>query len=357
MGILSARSVLSLAAMFGIFSAKFIRDKACRFILRHRADTSRVGTHIRNQTLYARTDVNPFIELLSHHHGLTSPEINLICGILLHRGSRIGQRSIASTLFLFDAVDYKVITLEVRKDVFDLVVVRQLHLFTIHTVEAGLKLTSSFLEGSVNRPVFFWFKGINFILPVDNQLECDRLHPTSRQAFFDFLPENRRNGITNQAIQNSASLLRIDQIHINLAWLFKSILDRIFGNFIEDDTVFLFLIQIQNVSQMPRNSFSFAIRVTCQKDLLSFLRFFFQVINQRTFTTNIDILRLIVILKINGHSRLFQVTNMTDTGQNLVVSSQIFFYCFCLSRRLYDDKIFLGRRLFLCFCYQFRHLL
>ena len=179
MGILSARSVLGLAAMFGIFGAKFIRDKACCFILRHRADTSRVGTHIRNQTLYARTDINPFIELLSHHHGLTSPKINLISGILLHRGSRVGQRSIASTLFLFDTVDCKVITLEVRQDFFDLIVVSQLHLFTIHTIEAGLKLTSSFLEGSVNCPVFFWFEGIDFIFTVDNQLERDRLHPTS----------------------------------------------------------------------------------------------------------------------------------------------------------------------------------
>ena len=90
MGILSARSVLSLTAMFGIFGAKFIRDKACCFILRYWADTSRVGTHIGNKTLYARTDINPFIELLSHHHCLTSPEINLISGILLHRGSRVG---------------------------------------------------------------------------------------------------------------------------------------------------------------------------------------------------------------------------------------------------------------------------
>ena len=40
MSILSARSVLSLAAMFGIFSTKFIRDKACCFILRYWTDTS-----------------------------------------------------------------------------------------------------------------------------------------------------------------------------------------------------------------------------------------------------------------------------------------------------------------------------
>ena len=179
MSILSARSVFGLAAMFRIFSAKFIRDKACCFILRYWTDTSRVSTHIRNQTLYARTDVNPFIALLSQHHGLASTEINLISCILLHRGGRIGQRSIASTLFLFDAVDYKVITLEVRKDVFDLVVVSQLHFFTVHSIEAGLELTSSFLEGSVNCPVFFWFEGIDFIFPVDNQLECNRLNPTS----------------------------------------------------------------------------------------------------------------------------------------------------------------------------------
>ena len=179
MCILSARSVLSLTAMFRIFSTKFIRDKACCFILRYWTDTSRVGTHIGNKTLYARTDINPLIELLSHHHGLTSPEINLISSILLHRGSRVGQRGIASTLFLFDTVDCKVITLEVRQNFFDIIVVGQLHLFTIHTIKAGLKLTGSFLEGSVNSPVFFWFEGIDFIFPVDNQLERDRLHPTS----------------------------------------------------------------------------------------------------------------------------------------------------------------------------------
>ena len=165
--------------MFRIFSTKFIRNKASCFILRYWADPSRVGTHIGNETLHARADINTFIKLLSYHHGLTSSEINLISGILLHRGSRVGQRSIASTLFLFNAVNCKVISLKMRQDFFDILVIGQLHLLAIHTIKACLELTSPFLEGSVNCPVFFRFEGVDFIFTVDNQLEGDRLHPTS----------------------------------------------------------------------------------------------------------------------------------------------------------------------------------
>ena len=179
MGILGTRSIFHLTAMFRIFSTKFISNKASRFILRYWADPSRVGTHIRNQTLHARADINTFIKLLSYHHGLTSPEINLISGILLHRGSRVGQRSIASTLFLFDTVDSKVITLKMRQDFFDILVVGQLHLLAIHAIKASLELTSPFFEGSVNCPIFFRFEGVDFIFTVDNQLESNGLHPTS----------------------------------------------------------------------------------------------------------------------------------------------------------------------------------
>ncbi|CJG27212.1 Uncharacterised protein [Streptococcus pneumoniae] len=106
----------------------------------------------------------------------------------------------------------------------------------------------------------------------------------------------------------------IDQVHIDLTRFFKSIFDCILGDFIEDHTVGIIFIQVENMGQMPRNRFSFTVRVTREKNFISFFSFFFQVIDKRAFSSDIDILRFIIIFNIDGHTGFLQITDMPDTG-------------------------------------------
>ena len=108
--ILSTRSIFYPAAMLRIVTTKAFIDVACSFILSYRTNTSRIGTHIGNQTLNTCTNIDSFIELLGNHHGFTSTEVNLVSRIHLHRGSGIRKRSVSLAFFLINMIHHKVFT-------------------------------------------------------------------------------------------------------------------------------------------------------------------------------------------------------------------------------------------------------
>ena len=57
------------------------------------------------------------------------------------------------------------------------------------TQEAGVECRGlSGGEIGVNGPVFFFLEGFDFAFAIDNQAECDRLHPSGGKAAADFVP-------------------------------------------------------------------------------------------------------------------------------------------------------------------------
>ncbi|MNM86217.1 hypothetical protein D3C81_983620 [compost metagenome] len=121
-----------------------------------------------------------------------------------------------------------------------------------------------------NAPVFFRNKFGDFVLPIQDDFQRNRLYAAKRHPFFDLLPQQRADLVTNQPIQNPSGLLRVHKIHIDLAWGLERIFHRLLRNFIKYDTACFRLIHVQNVGQMPGNRFAFAIGVSCQIDFFYF---------------------------------------------------------------------------------------
>ena len=115
-----------------------------------------------------------------------------------------------------------------------------------------------------------------------------------------------------------------------------------FGDFIESDTINLFVftfIQFQGVQQMPGNSFSFAVRVGCEKDLVCALCTLADLFDEIALAANVDIVCFKVIFNIHAQRAFGKIAHVTDGCDYLVVGSEIALYGECLGGRLEYDQI------------------
>lgn len=98
--------------------------------------------------------------------------------------------------------------------------------------------------------------------PLDHQPQGRTLDPSGRKARPHGSGKRRGNQISAKAIQNAAAFLRGHQRHINGAGILDSGLNRAFRDFSIGDALCFF--QFQSMGHMPRDSFSFSIRVCGQ---------------------------------------------------------------------------------------------
>jgi len=90
---------------------------------------------------------------------------------------------------------------------------------------------------------------------------------------------------------------------------------------------------------MPGNGLSFAIRVRCQINVPAMVCFLLECLDNVFLVLGIDVFRLEIIIDINAKCLLRQISQMTFRSKDLVIRSENFLYCFCFSRRFYDNKM------------------
>ena len=114
------------------------------------------------------------------------------------------------------------------------------------------------------------------------------------------------------------------------------------GNLIKDNSAGTLIIYAQNISQVPRYCFTFAVRVGCQINLSGILSRLFKVVNDVALATNIYILRCKVIIHINTELTLRQITQMSHRSLDYEALPQILLDGLSLSRRLYQYQLFVS---------------
>src|SRR5439155_14547412 len=98
------------------------------------------------------------------------------------------------------------------------------------------------------------------LFTVDNQPHGDALHAAGAQPGLHFLPEHGRNRVAIQAIEDAATLLRANEILIDVRRVLHRLLDRFFGDLVEDDPLYRHL-RLQNFLEVPADRLALAIRV------------------------------------------------------------------------------------------------
>src|SRR5438067_6460805 len=92
-------------------------------------------------------------------------------------------------------------------------------------------------EVRVKRPIFLLLECLDLAVALNNEAQRDSLHPTCRQAATNFVPEQRRNLIADEAIEHAAGLLRVHQVAIDFVRMFEGIAYGALRDFIEGDAM------------------------------------------------------------------------------------------------------------------------
>src|SRR3954464_6254159 len=125
----------------------------------------------------------------------------------------------------------------------------------------------------VQRPVFNLLESLDLALALHDESESNGLHASGRDAAADLVPEQRRDLISDQAVEHTAGLLRVDEIAIDGARMLKGFLHRSLRDLVEsdamdDDLILAFLllallaveiVAAQFFRQMRGNGLAFAV--------------------------------------------------------------------------------------------------
>ena len=306
--------------------------------------TNAVGTDIGHQTDSPRlAQINAFIKLLHHLHGLGSGKIQLSAGFLLQAGS--GERRLRP-LELFAQFTLRYSKAGVQNTLlggFCLRFVADNGLFAVqqHQLRIAADLASLLgrrFEFGGNIPIFLRDESLDLPLPVHDQTGGYALHTAGRQSLLDLSPKQRADLVAHQTIQCAPRLLRVHPIHINGPGMADRILHGLFGNFMEFDAALLRRINIQHIGQMPGNGLSLAVRVGCEINHVRALGFLADARQNIAPAPNGDILHGKVVAGVYTDLRFRQVADVPLRGFDLIAFPQKFFDGLCLGRRFHDHQ-------------------
>jgi hypothetical protein len=168
-----------------------------------------------------------------------------------------------TTLLLFDFGDDERKFLQLRDDLLRILLVGQVRVVPINLLQLRIEFLSVLGTRRLDGPVLLRLEGANLPLPLDDQAEGDGLHSPGGESGLDAVPEDGAGLVAHQTIENPACLLRLHLVVVNDARFGDGLLDRIFGDLVEQDPVERCL-GIQLVGHVPRDRLTLAIGVRCQ---------------------------------------------------------------------------------------------
>ena len=193
------------------------------------------------------------------------------------------------------------------------------------------------LQQRLDGPVFLRHKCADLVLAVHDQTGCNALHTACGQTALDLAPQERRQLIANDSIENAACLLCIYQIDINIARVLDTRADRLLGDLVKGHAAGIFVLELEQLLDMPRNRFSLAVRVSCEIDEIALADFAADFLDDFIFTLDRHIFRLEIVLDIDAHFLFRQIAQMSHRSLDDIVRTEIFSDRLCLGRGLHDD--------------------
>src|SRR5437868_10896425 len=88
----------------------------------------------------------------------------------------------------------------------------------------------------LQRPVLDWNERLDFALAIDDHAHRHGLHSAGGQAATNLASEESADRVADQAIDDTASLLGIDPVHVDGARVLQGVQDRAAGDFVKLDT-------------------------------------------------------------------------------------------------------------------------
>ena len=206
----------------------------------------RVGSHIG--------DIALLVETLGRAHGVPGREPQFAVRLLLQGGGGEGRRWLAGVGSLLNVRHCPIARSQAIAQGLGLLFVEQNNLFARRNLPGGfvkirprgqffavqghqLGFKGAIVQAGQRRlqvPIGSGFERSPGPFPNHQHPHRHGLHPPCRQARRDFFPQQRRQGVTHQAIENSAGFLGMNEVIVHLATVLNGRSNGLFRNFMED---------------------------------------------------------------------------------------------------------------------------
>ena len=219
--------------------------------------------------------------------------------------------------------------------------VRDLSFLPIDLVQFGRKdervaLLAS--EARLDRPILAGYERLDLALAVDDQLDRDRLDPAGRKAAADLGPEQRRDLVSHQTVQDAARLLRVDAVHIDLVRMLDRVERRRLRDLVQLDA--FGRLQLQEFREMPSDCFALAIGVGREVDVAGARGFHgrLELLDDVPLTFNSEVARGEVVRDVDAERTLGEIADVTDRRLHVKARGQELLDRARLRRRFHDDQ-------------------
>jgi hypothetical protein len=342
-----------------------------------------VGTHVSNVAF--------FVEPLSRLHRRPGRHADLPVRFLLQSARREGSVRLPCLVAGLDRSDGPVDLLDPVSQFVGLLAVEQYDIssrlqfagvlievssgrdaFSVDCVEGRVKFRSATgFQGGFQIPVFRADEPGPFFFPLDEDLDRDRLNPAGRQFRGHLLPEQRAQRVAEQAVQNAAGFLCLDEVLVQLAGIFESLKDCLLRDLAKNhpaDGDFW----LEQLDQMPADALALAVFVRRENEFCGLFQGGFELVDGFLFAFGDDVERLKFAVDVDSDAgpRLFfdslgdfrrsvgEIPNVAHTGHHFVFAAEVAADFPRLGRRFHNDQgfVFCRHSTLPLFCFQLPHV-
>ncbi len=195
------------------------------------------------------------------------------------------------------------------------------------------------MEKGVNPVELLPLERLDFPFAVHDETERHRLNSARREFRLHFSPKYRREFKSHQTVKDPTSLLSIHKVHIYLARILHSLENSALGDFVEGDSLGVFILEPEGFEKVPGNGLSLAVLIGCKPNCLCLFGKFLEFADDFLFCRRDDILGLETVLHINAQLFVLQVTDVSFAGFYDIIFPKIVLNFPRFSRGLDNYKI------------------
>ena len=264
-------------------------------------ERGRVGAHVG--------DVPVLVEPLRDLHGAPRAEAQLAVGLLLQRRGGERRRRVGGVRLRLDRVDLELTGAQALDQRARLVLEQEPRCLGVDRLvavrsraDAGLELAGGGVEvaagdqplarerhqlgverlaglggeGRAQVPERRAHETLALARALDHQFHGDRLHATGREARADLAPQDGRDLVAVEAVEEAAGLLRLDQPLVELARIGERGPDRFARDLVEDQAA-LRDLRFEHLHQVPTDRLAFAVFVGGEIEDVGFVERLFEL--------------------------------------------------------------------------------
>src|SRR5581483_10733880 len=195
------------------------------------------------------------------------------------------------------------------------------------------------LEPRLDRPVLLGDEGPDLALALRDDADGDRLHAARGEPAAHLRPEERRELVADEPVEDAPRLLRLETVPVEPAGVPQGFEHRLLRDLVEQDSVHVLPLRTELLCDVPGDRLALAVGVGGEVHVLLVLGRLLDLVEDLRLALDHVVLGGEVVLDVDAELRLRQIHHVPDGRLHLVVLPQVLAEGLRLGRRLDDDEV------------------